>query len=677
MLPLPAVSNGGRVWLRVPLALLAAIALHAQTDNSTVAYLYPSTTDLPLNSKILVGVTCCSGQDASLSAGGRSVPARVERFLMRDSTAAFVLTPSTPLLPRTLYQVTISLYNKAPLTTTFTTGTTNDTTPPTVVQTTPADGQDVASAKPNVVVQFSKAMYPGSLPDAAPALTALAAPLTSLYLFWTFPDPTKLTLENGTYGLQQGTAYRLHFGSKLPQDLAGNALVVPPDVVFTTYAEAPKDGPQIKGTVPLAGESSIPTNSAIYLQFDRAISPPDVSAFTLSAATDPSVSLKVDPTTTVPGGLIIRPQTLLRSNQDYILGISQIFDLYGGHSSGFTLHFHTGLLPETRPLATVSAPAPILPNVPVLRWTFSRALNPYILPRLGRLDAPFVYLIQSTPTRLLSDGVTIEADVPAPGVYMLSGPILDRVQHNGINQFGSAQVTVQPNSDTQAPSPLAIFPVPGSSVSSSAQPNVYFDENLDATTAGQATLTRGDTVVPADVSISGAFLTIRPKQTLPDGDYRVEIHARDAGGNTGDAIVWTFHVPADPVTDKFAVVGFDPPDAAQNVDPHTPITITFNRPPNPMTFFLGLGASVTTSLGAVTGRWRFDGNQAIFAPDPAFPGGVRVSWSATPSDAAGNRVFTSGGFWTPTARLLPTRSASCPCSPHPRSPISSPPCTCS
>src|SRR5204862_4426163 len=140
---------------------------------------------------------------------------------------------------------------------------------------------------PNVVVQFSKAMNPGSLPEGAPLLTNLATPSTPQYLFWAFQDPTKLTLDNSTYGLQQGTAYRLRFGSKLPQDLAGNTLITPPDIVFTTYPEAPKDGPQLKGSVPAEGESAVPTNSAIYLQFDRSISPPDVSTFTLSAANDP------------------------------------------------------------------------------------------------------------------------------------------------------------------------------------------------------------------------------------------------------------------------------------------------------------------------------------------------------------------------------------------------------
>src|SRR5258708_3247728 len=98
--------------------LLFACLLEAQSDVSTIVYLYPSTTEFPLNSKVLVGVTCCGAQDASLSTGGRAVPAKLDRSAMRDGTTAFLLTPSLSLLPRTLYQVTINLYNRAPLTTT-------------------------------------------------------------------------------------------------------------------------------------------------------------------------------------------------------------------------------------------------------------------------------------------------------------------------------------------------------------------------------------------------------------------------------------------------------------------------------------------------------------------------------------------------------------------------------
>jgi hypothetical protein len=630
--------------------LLFSASAFAQSNTPSIAYLYPSGNDAPLNSIVMVGVSCCGAQKLTVSTSGLGVAGRYSSYQMRDGTTAFLFTPAAPLLPQAGYVVTIGLYNGAPLTATFKTGTSTDTAPPTVVSTHPADGQDYASATPSVTIRFSKPMDPSSLPDTAPLFTNIAT-AGGVYSNWIFQNPTTLTLDTYGYGLPQGAVYRLRFGSKLLHDLAGNTLSGPlPDIVFTTYPDAPKDGPQLKGSAPAEGEASVPTNSALFLQFDRAVVLPDAASLTLSAAGDPSVALKVADGPRA-GGIIVRPQNLLRSNQDYTLQIAQVNDLYGGHTSGLTLHFRTGLLPETRTFNQTSAPASVVPNVSVLRWTFNRAINPFVMPQLGQVDGVRVNgAIPAAPAHLLCDGVTIEANVPGPGVYILAGQILDRVGENLFPIPGTGGITVQAVTDTQAPSPLALFPAPGSAAIAAVNPGAVFDETLDQSTSLQTTLSRGGTAVAADVSIIGPTLLIRPRLPLPDGDYQVEIHARDAAGNSGDPVVWTFHVPADLPADKFAVVSSDPADRSLNVDTHASISVTFNRPPNPV-LLLGStnsfgGAAVNSSLGAVNGHWRFDGNSAIFDPDPAFPPGVRVSWGMTVSDFAGNRVAAAGGFWT-------------------------------
>lgn len=638
-------------WLVVAWLALAGAGLEGQSNVATIKYLHPSTTDFPLNSKVLVGVTCCGVANVALSTGGRTVAAKVESYPLRDGTSAVVLIPAAPLLPRTVYQVTFTMYDgRAPLVATFTTGTGNDTTPPRVVKTVPGDGQDFASASPNLSIQFSKAMYPGGFSEVAPVLIDLSTTSTSSVASWSFQDPATVGLDSFVTGLRLGTAYRLRYGSKLPQDLAGNTPVAPLDVVFTTYPEAPKDGPKLQGSTPAEGETGAPTNSSIYLHFDRAISPQNVSGFTLAAANDPGVTLKVE-AGPVSAGLILRPQTLLRANQDYTLTASGVLDAFGGRGTGFKLHFRTGALPETRQLTQLSAPPPVVAAVATLRWTFSRALNPFVLPRLGRRDVQQSFgTIPSTPVRLLPDGLTVEADVPGPGAYTLIGQAMDRVQATVNNVIGTGIVTVQPVKDTQAPVALAVFPVAGTAVGAAAQPGAYFDEQIDAVSAiARSVLWRGDTAVPADVRVVGAGVTIVPKQPLADGDYRVEMQVRDLGGNDGEKLEWTFHAPADPAAERFVVTGVEPADGTQNVDANAAITVTFNRPPNPVSFYNGFGTSVGSRLGLISGQWQVEGARATFRPDTPLPGGMRVFWNVGPTDAFGNRTSSTGGFWTAAA----------------------------
>ena len=69
-----------------------------------------------------------------------------------------------------------------------------------------------------------------------------------------------------------------------------------------------------------------------------------------------------------------------------------------------------------------------MPNVTRVRWRYSRPLNPYLLPRLASLSNISQYYPATVDTRLLDDGVTIEADVAGPGQYALAGYPYDRVE---------------------------------------------------------------------------------------------------------------------------------------------------------------------------------------------------------------------------------------------------------
>ena len=624
-------------------SLLACGLASAQTNKAAVDYFYPSGSDVPTNTKILAHITCCGTVNSvSLTSGG-NVPGQFAYASAPDGTW-LVFTPAQTLQVRTGHTLTIRIDGQ-PLTFSFNTGGSADTTGPTVVRSRPSAGGDLGAA--SFSMSFSKPMNP--LISASPTFTDMSTG-NNWSIPWNLSDPFTFTTQQD---FPLGTVVRARFGSQLPEDLSGNKLAAPPDFVFTTYSAAPKDGPQLLGTLPVEAETGVPTNAAVFLQFDRPLTLPDASVFALGSSGDPQVALKVEKTSNGKA-LILRPQTLLRGNQDYTLRADSFYDAWGGKlAAGVVLHFRTGTLPESRAFGITQSPASILPRVSTLRWTFSRPLNPYLLPHLAQVKlSPTTYSLPLTDVRLLPDGVTIEADVPASGTYLLAGPEYDRVESKAINNFGASSIQVQSISDTQPPSLLAVFPTPGIAVPATATVSALFDEAIDASLTGRITLWRGDTAVAADASVFGAQLTLRPRGSLADGQYRVEIRdPRDVAGNTADTVSWTFSVPAAAPADRFALLSSDPADGAQNVDPASALAFTFNSPVNAFVLLASSYPSpVMVNSAAVAGKWRFDGNQALFTPDGGLPPGMRISWNLSATDFAGNRATgTAGGFWTARA----------------------------
>ncbi len=388
----------------------------------------------------------------------------------------------------------------------------------------------------------------------------------------------------------------------------------------------------------------MPTNAALFLIFDKPPMLPRDGVFTLSSQGDPNVAVKVEAIDWL-NALIVRPQGLLRGNQDYTLRADKLYDRYGGQlSTNALLRFRTAVLPETHAFQAVSVPQTSLPNVSRVQWRFSRAVNPHILPRLGRIDSGAVSL---SDVRLLADGVTIEATVPGPGRYILAGAVYDRVESKAAS-LSSNEIAVSAARDNRPPSPIAIFPShPTAAAPPSVSPAVLFDETVDPLIVNQAVLRRGDEQIVADISVSGDRLTIKPRQPLAEGDYTAEVRApRDLAGNAAADVKWSFHVDAAPPGEPFRLVHVDPADGTQGVDAHSSLVFTFNRPPNPLSIVTSFRTPVNSVWGPVAGRWRFEDTQAIFDPDPVFPPDTRILWDMRfVADFAGLTATGVGGFW--------------------------------
>ena len=641
--------TGIAVRLIALLSFCAALGVAATTPSAD--YVYPSGAGAPTNTKILIHFLCCGEtniEPVAVRSATQTVTGRSEYVDFQW----IVFTPAQPLPANTTFTVVVTLPYRTPYTGTFTTGSSPDTTRPMVVSTIPVDKQDILLLSQPVQIRFSKPLNPLSLAKAFPVVADLHDGRILSSGATTSRVDSSTILINPMNGLLRPSVYRVYFPGALPEDLCGNTLAAPsPDFVFTTYPEAPKDGARLRASVPADSDTGVPTNASIFLMFDRPVTTPADGALVLSSESEPAIPLKVE-AIAVRNVLIVRPQALLRGNRKYVLRADRLFDEYGGQVAGSSLlSFTTGILPELRSFTQLSGPPSPMPNATRVRWRFSRPLNRYLLPRLASISQATAYNPSTVDTRLLEDGVTLEADLSGPGEYALAGYAYDRVESKTTGG-SSTSFRVSPVRDDRPPIPLATFPPDGATgVPPNVSPAIAFDETLDTVESGAVVLWRGADRVPADVITSDSVVTIRPRQPLELGsDYRVEMTApRDLSGNRGADVSWTFHVEAISGADPFKVVQVEPASGSTNVAPDTPLAITFNRPPNPLSL-MNYCSRVMVGDDTVAGRWRVEGNRAVFSPDPRFPAARRVEWTAcATADFAGQTADnsgTSGAFWT-------------------------------
>jgi hypothetical protein len=203
--------------------------------------------------------------------------------------ANFVATfePDVALTSSTLYSATVlsSVQDLAGNTMvanhfwTFTTGTQADTTPPTVVSTTPPNSATGVSSYAPVTALFSEALNSSTVTTTSFTLStngnATLGSVSYSNLTATF------TPQNGLLGGEIYTATL----TTLIEDMAGNAMTTDYSWSFTTSVNGDTFPPEYVSTDPADLETDVPTNKLITALFNEALNPSTVntSSFTLTA----------------------------------------------------------------------------------------------------------------------------------------------------------------------------------------------------------------------------------------------------------------------------------------------------------------------------------------------------------------------------------------------------------
>jgi hypothetical protein len=219
---------------------------------------------------------------------GAAVPGTVT-YIAATNTATFA--PTANLSPSTQYTATISTAAQsasgnalaADFVWSFTSGTTTDTTPPTVIATLPISGAIGVPTNETITATFSEAMDSSTITANGTFTLAVtggaAVPGTVGYAGTTATfQPTNALAANTPFTATITTA---------AEDLSGNALAANFVWSFTTGAGPDTTSPTITLTAPASASMNVALNAAVSATFSKAMNPLTVTApgtFTLAVA---------------------------------------------------------------------------------------------------------------------------------------------------------------------------------------------------------------------------------------------------------------------------------------------------------------------------------------------------------------------------------------------------------
>jgi hypothetical protein len=222
--------------------------------------------------------------------GGAAVPGTVT-YVAATNTAMFA--PTANLLPSTQYTATISTSAQSAtgnalagdFVWSFTTGTTADTTAPTVTATLPVSGATSVPTNQAITATFSKVMDSATITASGTFTLAVAGAGGAAV-----PGTVGFAGSTATFQPTSALAANTEFTATITtaaEDLSGNALAANFVWSFTTGAGPDSTPPTITLTSPASAGTNVLLNAAVSATFSKAMDPVTITApgtFTLAVA---------------------------------------------------------------------------------------------------------------------------------------------------------------------------------------------------------------------------------------------------------------------------------------------------------------------------------------------------------------------------------------------------------
>jgi RHS repeat-associated protein len=574
-----------------------------------------------------------------LSQGSTSITGTVT---LSNDGLSITFAPSQNLAASTSYSVAVTNVaggqTSPEFQSTFTTGSTTDTTNPQIVLTSPQSGNSNIPTSAPIVAQFTKPMDPATL---TPQNFTVYDDTAGVYLAATVEVAATGTI--ATFVPQQplgvGRQFQVYLSPSV-EDTSGNSLTGSGiEFGFTTSFSPDTTQPQVAGISPFNGATNVPTNGLIVLGFSKPIDPISLTnGFQVQSGGQP-----------VAGGvamsngnelLTFTPTEGLTAIATYNVTLtSQVTDIGGlALSNPATYSFVTGTTTNTNtPKVSVASPVSYATGVPTnsqIQLEFSEPIDPLtvtsttfeLIPSGTNTYAPGTIAVSSNG--LTATFTPTTPFYPSASYLVIASNGITDVAGNPL-QYYETYFYTGPNSDTTSPTVTLVSPANGET---GTPVNIRVDVNVSTVLSGTSvgsgtvTLSAGGVSVPGTVSLSSSGTTLSFVSTSllsPSTTYTVSVSgATDEAGNVITPYTSTFTTGTSNTanTTTPAVASMSPAAYATGVSVSSPIVLTFNEPIDFTTVSTTtVPVSVSGFSGDLAGTYSLDSTGKILTFTPATP----------------------------------------------------------
>jgi len=645
------------------------------TTSPTVVTVSPpnGTAGAPVNARVdvvmsaPVAVASVGTNAITVSASGNATPGAIG--LSSDGTT-LTFTPSSLLAVSTVYTVNVSGFTDqagntvVPFTSSFSTGTSGvaDTSRPTVVSVSPAQGTIGVPVNSTIVLTFNKNIDPSTVNSSTVAIsdTALFAVLAGSYAV----NGTVVTFTPVSPLPGSATVGVLVNGNGGVLDLAGNGINVAFSSSFTTAAATDTTAPQVVAVTPNNGAAGIGLNATVALMFSKSLNPNTINASTFGLLAN-GTKLNVPLSRSTDNRVVtLSAGTLLASSTIAVLATSGVTDLSGNSLGNFESQFTTAAATDTTHPSVINQRPDIgaeqAPSNAIVVLYVNEAMNTATIP--GALHITQNGIVLTGTTQVTNNGQVIQFTPSAPFQgnaliqVFLDSTALD-VDGNSLANYQGGFVTA-PGTSTAGPNVVDTNPGFVSGVPTNVVIGILFDQTLNAATVNTTTvslLQGGSTLVPSTVSTvgGGTIIQVKPSALLmASTSYSVQITTGVQGTNgqpfafTGNVLSFTTGAGTD--TTNPAVVLVSPPNGSVNVGDNASIRVRFSKALNPLSVNSG---TILISGGSVT-QVPYDlsftsSQEVLIVPYAPLPDATQMAVAISGvTDVAGNAVLPQTTHFT-------------------------------
>ncbi|MGH8551266.1 MAG: Ig-like domain-containing protein [Methylococcales bacterium] len=594
--------------------------------------------------------------------GATEIPGKVA---LSSDALSVTFTPDDVLAALTLHDVqVVGVRDLAgnPMTTPFqsrfTTADFGDTVPPTVLRTSPDNGQSAVPVNTPFTVEFSERMDPATLTTANFIVRDQTTGQNVPGMIQVDPDGRTVSfVPSTTFAIGRSHVVTL---STTITDAAGNRLTSGGFFTFTTAFVQDNQRALFLRSSPADGASNVPVNSLIVMEFDEPL-----SVITVNRGIEILQNGQV-----VQGSfacsnghrtVTFTSQSALTPNALHSVNLTTaLTDLVGNpldnpQNFGFT----TGQTGDViRPTLLNASPVNGSVNVPtnaVMTVQFSEPMNATTINSstffLERVSG--VFGVVPTTVSVAADGMsatlTPTSALLAATTYRIRAFNMSDLAGNVYSGTSvPSQFTTGGSTDATAPAVMSISPANGTlNVPVNTRVVVRFDEQIDVFSVGNNAIAVSNTgPVSGLISLSTdrMALTFTPANPLGvSTSYSVAVSGlRDVAGNAMAPFSSAFQTGASAVPDTTGpgVVSISPASGATGVAVNTTIIWTFNELIDPGTVGeSSMPVTIDGFSGNVAGSYTVAGATVTFTPLNPLPAGVRVRapvFFNTVQDLAGN-----------------------------------------